>query len=521
MQIETFLEESARRRPDKTALVCGKRRLTYADVDSSASRLADALVRMGIERGDRVALHLDNSPEAVVALFAVLKAGAVFLMVNSTTKTDKLTYILNNCRARALFLPARKLATHAHCWRQTLHLEALIATSAVQADLAAGDKACFTMDRLIEDHPRHTASPPKRAIDVDLAALVYTSGSTGVPKGVMLTHLNMVSAASSITTYLDNSSDDVILSVLPLAFDYGLYQVLMAFKFGGTVVLERSFAYPHAVLRRVVEERVTGLPLVPTMLAVLLQMDLSKYDLRHLRYVTNTGAALPLDHVRRLRRLLPHVDVYSMYGLTECKRVSYLPPEQIDVRPESVGKAMPNEEVYLVDQHGRRVGPNTAGELVVRGSNVMKGYWELPEETDRVLRPGPLPGERVLHTGDLFRMDEAGYLYFVGRKDDIIKSRGEKVSPKEVENVLCSHPAVAEAAVVGLSDELLGQSINAYVSVRSGCELSRREILRHCASRLEDFMVPQSVEILDALPRTSNGKIDKQALTQKLAGVTR
>ena len=223
--------------------------------------------------------------------------------------------------------------------------------------------------------------PPKRAIDIDLAALIYTSGSTGNPKGVMLTHLNMVSAATSITTYLENTPDDIILNVLPLSFDYGLYQVLMAVKIGGTVVLERSFAYPQAVIRKLIEERVTGFPLVPTMSAILLQMDLSEIRLVQLRYITNTAAALPTEHILQLRKLFPHVRIYSMYGLTECKRVSYLPPEQLDLRPGSVGRGMPNEEVYVVDEQGSRVGPGVVGELVVRGANVMKGYWELPEET--------------------------------------------------------------------------------------------------------------------------------------------
>ena len=335
----------------------------------------------------------------------------------------------------------------------------------------------------------------------------------------MLTHLNMVSAATSITTYLQNTPEDIILSVLPMAFDYGLYQVLMGFKIGGTIVLERSFAYPHAVMIRLVDQGVTGFPLVPTILAMLLQMDLSKYDLSRLRYVTNTAAAMPTDHVGRLRTLVPHVSIYSMYGLTECKRVSYLPPDQIDVRPSSVGRGMPNEEVYLVDDEGRRVGPGTVGELVVRGSNVMKGYWELPEETEQKLKPGPLPGEKVLFTGDLFRTDEEGYLYFVGRKDDIIKSRGEKVSPKEVKNVLCGHPDVTEAAVVGTPDELLGQAVRAVVSLREGSSFSERDMLRYCAERLEDFMVPKTVDYRESLPKTANGKIDKLALKREFSQV--
>ena len=512
MQVESFLESSARLWPDKTALVCGTQRLSYADLEALSNRLAHAIVSEGIERGDRVAVYLDNSVEAVAAVFAVLKAGAVFMMINPTTKAEKLAYVLNNSGARALFLPSRKLAALQESLADAEHLNCVITTGAAAPEISCPGKTCVALDELLSRHRDDTAPPEKRAIDVDLAALVYTSGSTGNPKGVMLTHLNMVAAATSITTYLENTPDDVILNVLPLSFDYGLYQVLMGFKIGGSVVLERSFTYPHAVMQKLVEEQATGFPIVPTISAILLQMDLGKYDLSRLRYVTNTGAALPTEHIVRLRGLLPHVEIYSMYGLTECKRVSYLPPSEIDRRPGSVGRGMPNEEVYVVDEEGRRVGPGVVGELVVRGSNVMKGYWELPEETDRMLRPGPLPGEKVLYTGDLFRTDEEGYLYFVGRKDDIIKSRGEKVSPKEVENVLYGHPEVAEAAVVGVPDAVLGEAVKAILTRKSGSQLTEREILRHCANHLEDFMVPKLVEFRAALPKTSNGKIDKREL---------
>jgi len=520
MQVESFLERSARQRPDKVALICGSRRLTYVELERDCNRLAHALIARGLQRGDRVAVYLDNCVEAVVAVFAALKAGGVLMPVNPTTKAEKLKYVLNNSRARAIVCPGRKVAELGQCWADTPHLCDVITTASGQTEFDVAEKASACFDDLLRKHDAGTSPPEKRAIDLDLAALIYTSGSTGNPKGVMLTHLNIVSAATSIATYLENVPDDVILNVLPLAFDYGLYQVLMGLKIGGTVVLEKSFAYPHAVMQKLVEEKVTGFPLVPTMLAMLLQMDLQKYDLSTLRYVTNTGAALPTEHIAVLRRLLPRVRVYSMYGLTECKRVSYLPPEQIDVRPSSVGRGMPNEEVYIVDDEGCRVGPGVVGELVVRGANVMQGYWQLPQETDHVLKPGPLPGERVLHTGDLFRMDDQGYLYFVGRKDDIIKSRGEKVSPKEVENVLCKLPGVAEAAVLGTPDEILGQAVRAVVSLKQGHGLSEQEVRRHCAGHLEDFMVPRSVDFRETLPKTANGKIDKLTLEQELAGAT-
>jgi acyl-CoA synthetase (AMP-forming)/AMP-acid ligase II len=288
----------------------------------------------------------------------------------------------------------------------------------------------------------------------------------------------------------------------------------MAFKIGGTLVLERGFVYPFQLVETMIRDDVTGLPLVPTISAVLLQMDLSKYRFPKLRYITNTAAALPLSHISRLRALFPEVKLFSMYGLTECKRVSYLPPDQLDVRPGSVGRGMPNEEVYIIDDQGARAEPGTVGELVVRGSNVMRGYWNLPEETSKMLKPGPLPGEMVLHTGDLFRADAEGYLYFVGRKDDIIKCRGEKVSPREIENVLYSMPGIVEAAVIGVPDAILGEAILAFVVPREDASMNPREVLRYCAAHLEEFLVPQRVEIRSDLPKSPNGKIDKHELAR-------
>jgi acyl-CoA synthetase (AMP-forming)/AMP-acid ligase II len=323
----------------------------------------------------------------------------------------------------------------------------------------------------------------------------------------------MVSAATSITEYLENDSSDVIINFLPLSFDYGLYQVLMAFKMGARVVLEKSFTYPYVVISKIQSEKVTGFPGVPTVFAILLQLkELHKYNLGSLRYLTNTGAALSRSHIERLRESFPHARLYSMYGLTECKRVSYLPPEELDRRPDSVGKAMPNTEVYIVDEDGSRVGPGEVGELVVRGANVMKGYWKMEEETREVLKPGDHPGESVLYSGDLFRMDDEGFLYFVSRKDDIIKSRGEKVSPKEIENVLYSLPEIVEAAVVGVKDEIIGQAIKAVVVTADGTRLTEKDIIAHCSKNLEDFMVPRVVEFRSSLPKTATGKIRKQEL---------
>jgi amino acid adenylation domain-containing protein len=511
MQVEEFLERSAKRHPDKIALICDGQRWTYQRLDDMANALAHSLINADVRRWDRVGIYLDNSVETVVSLFAILKAGAVFFVVNPSVKPEKLDFILNNCRATCLITDAQKFTTLGPILKQTSHLTSVVVAGDVRDAETSGRQVIALTD--VMQKAGSFAAPPKLCIDVDLAALIYTSGSTGRPKGVMLTHLNIVSAATSITAYLENTSDDVILNLLPLSFDYGLYQVLMAFKCGATLVLERSLGYPFAVVDTLLREKITGFPIVPTIASVVLQMNLKNRDFPHLRYITNTAAVLPAEKIRQLREAFPKAKLYSMYGLTECKRVSYLPPDQLDVRPTSVGRGMPNEEVYVVGEDGQRVGAGVVGQLVVRGANVMKGYWELPEETDRMLKSGPFPGEKVLYTGDLFRTDEEGYLYFVGRKDDIIKTRGEKVSPREVEEVLHHLEGVAEAAAVGVPHDVLGQAIKVVIRLHPGATLSPSDVVRHCASRLEDFMVPHVVEFRDVMPQTSTGKISKLELT--------
>jgi len=508
--VNDFLELSARRTPDKAALVCAGQRLTYAQIDAMANRLAHALRDRGVERGDRVVLFLPNTVELVVGIFATLKAGGVFVVANATTKRDKLAYLLNNCRATALMTRARQAAIADYVMSQTPSLKFVVLTETSNTQYPIPNTHPLTFAAIQEHYP--ATRPPRRCIDRDLACLIYTSGSTGEPKGVMSAHSNVVFAASSIISYLENTPDDIVINVLPLSFDYGLYQLLMTFKFGGTLVLERSFAYPAQVLKRMEEEGVSGFPGVPMIFAILLQMDLSKFDLSHLRYITNTAAALPPSHIQQIREKFPWATLYSMYGLTETKRTLYLPPDQLDKRPGSVGIAIPGTEVWLEDEAGNRLGPNQVGELVIRGGHVMRGYWGAPETTARRYRPGPLPGERVCYSGDLFRMDDEGYFYFVGRKDDIIKSRGEKVAPKEIENVLYSLPGVVEAAVIGVLDPILGQAIKAFVVCHDN-KLSEADVLRHCRAHLEDFMVPQIVEFAAALPKTESGKIKKTGLT--------
>lgn len=515
MLVQDFLHQSAERLPDKIALVCDNQRLTYREIDLAANRLANTLRAAGVGRGDRVAVYLPNSVASVVAIFAALKAGGVFVVINASTKTEKLVSILNNCRAAALVMGGRDQAVLGQALRSAPSLRLVALTKPVPTNLDNLAQASGSATRLVAyDQIQRDASserPPQVNIDLDLASLIYTSGSTGEPKGVMSDHSNVIFAADSIISYIGNHESDIVIDVLPLSFDYGLYQLLMVFRFGGMLVLERSFAYPAAILKRMQDEGVTGFPGVPTVFAMLLNMDLSDFDLSKLRYITNTAAALPPSHILALRQKFPWATLFSMYGLTETKRTLYLPPDQLDIRPDSVGVPIPGTECWVVDENGVRLPPGSTGELVARGRHVMRGYWEDDAMTAQRYRPSEIPGERLCFTGDLFRMDAEGYFYFVGRKDDIIKTRGEKVAPKEVEAVLYRLPGVNEAAVVGVPDPVLGEAVKAVVVADRG-RLSEADILAHCRANLEDFMVPQQVEIRSELPKTPSGKIDKKTL---------
>ncbi len=514
MRVEHFLRDSAREFPDKVALVAGERRFTFGDLDAASDRLAAVLCDRGVSRGDRVAVFLDNCWEAVVAIFAVMKAGAVLCPINHSTKAPKLAWLLSHCRASALILQDRLAVSAAAALAQA----PCVKLTVMVGDLGPhGGGECIRFDQAIA--PSASAAPEARAgIDLDLAMLIYTSGSTGLPKGVMVTHQNAVASSTSVISYLHNTSDDIILNALPISFSYGLYQVLMAAKVGATLVLEKSFLFPHAILEKMGAERVTGIPIVPAVASTILQMkSVRRGACPHLRYITNAGAALPPSHAERLQDLFPAAAIYSMYGMTECHRGTWLPPEQLRLRPGSVGIAIPNTEAYVVDDNGNRAAPGDAGELVIRGAHVMKGYWEDPAATERTLRPGPYAWEKVLYTGDLFRTDEEGYLYFVARKDDIIKTGGQKVSPKEVENAIYALQGVLEVAVIGVADPILGMAVKAVVVVEPAADLTPRDVIRHCARHLEDFMVPKVIEFSGALPKTESGKIRRRAVASGIS----
>lgn len=506
------LARDAQTTPDKAAVVVEGTPYTYSQLLDQASRLATALVARGIQRGDRVAIYMDNSWPCVIAIYATLMAGGVFLVINPQTKSDKLQFIIDDSDAKVLLTDGHLADVFIPVLPKCSKLRSRICAGKLPPRAAAHSIEAF--DVAVTGAAPMTA--PVAANSLDLAALIYTSGSTGQPKGVMQTHQSMVFTLGSLIEYLRETPEDRILCPLPLAFDYGLYQLLMAVQLGATLVLERSFTYPAQVFQRMDQERVTVFPAVPTIFAMLLAAHArSQLLFPHVKRVTNTAAALPDDHVAKLREVFPNALIYKMYGLTECKRVCYLEPELIDAKPGSVGKAIPGSEVFLRTPQGEPVKPGETGVLYVRGPHVMRGYWKRPDLTEHMLKPGWIPGERVLCTHDHFRMDEDGFLYFVGRSDDIIKTRGEKVSPVEVENVLHSIPGVREAAVIGVADAVLGQAVRAYVVLQPGAQVSDKQIRSWCLAHLENFMVPKEIVFRDDLPRTDTGKVSKKALAEE------
>lgn len=504
MRVETLLRNTAAAIPGRIAVTAGEMRLSYGMLDEKSDRLASFLLACGVRRGDRVVIFMENIWEMTVAVFAVLKAGAVFCPINPSLKADGLRFALGDCRPSAV-LTQGKYARLCEDVGSDMPVSPIIVatrgTAAIPGVLAFED--CFAKES------GHLA---EARTDDDLAMIIYTSGSTGNAKGVMMTHANVVAASASIADYLENSADDVILGVLPLSFTYGLYQLLVAVRVGARLVLQKNFAFPHAVLAAARAEGVTGLPLVPTMAAMILAMK-DVEPLPTLRYITNAAAALPTAHVAGLKELFPKVRLYLMYGLTECARATFLPPDEVDRRPASVGKAIPGTEVLVVDETSRSLPAGTVGELVVRGPHVMRGYWENPAATDAVLRPGPRSGERWLYTGDLFRTDADGFLYFVGRKDDIVKVRGEKVALGQVEAALHACRGVVAAVVVGVPDPVLGTALRAVIVV-SDPTLTERDVLRHCAGILPESMVPKTIEFRAELPLTPSGKVSRRLVTE-------
>lgn len=525
MAIVDFVGEQAARRPDAEAVVWPSGSLTYAELFRDVRRLATELIASGIGPGDRVVIFLDNDPAAIIAIYAVNAAGAAFSLVGATTKAERLAWLAADAEPRALITDARRLPVVLSLDANETSVERLIVVGGAPAlGLSAAWQARATTFEMGSSEQHAGSLPEPRPAGADaLAALLYTSGSSGTPKGVMLTNANVDSATEIIGEYLSLDASDRLFCVLPVSFGYGLTQVLTAARAGATLILEKGFVFPHATMTRLASSQATGLAIVPTIANIILNLDLTKYDLSALRYITNAGAGLPAARVLAMLDALPHVDLVCMYGQTECFRISYMDPAEIRNRPRSVGRGMPRQFARVLREDDSPAAPGEVGELVVAGPHVMQGYWRNEDATRSKLRPTPralsepepCPFDRALYTGDKFQVDEDGYFYFVGRSDDIIKSRGEKVSPYEVESAIMALGGVRDVAVIGVPDPILDRAIKAFVVPVEGAQLDENAVRRHCQSTLEEFMVPKLVEIVSELPKNERGKILRRELEQR------
>ena len=482
----------------REAIVSAERPFAYKDLKREVEYMACRLIATGAKRGDRVAIFLAKSFEECVAIFAASRVDLVFVPIHPSLRPAQVRHIIDDCSASVLISSPDMFGPVA---------EALDGLSSLRSIIHAGSAGDAALPAV-----------PARAIGEDLAAILYTSGSTGRPKGVMISHRNLLAGSRIVRSYLSIGSDDRILSILPFSFDYGLNQLLTAVEQRATLVLF-DFKMGDEIVRALSSYCITGLAGVPTIWALLTRAapSLSRTPLPHLRYITNSGGAVPSATVKQLRTLLPQTSIYLMYGLTEAFRSTYLPPEEIDRRPGSIGKAIPECEVFPVTDDGRRAAPGEPGILVHRGPTVSLGYWNRPDDTARVLRRNPLRpadfgGDIVCWSGDRVVSDEEGFLYFVAREDAMIKSSGYRISPTEVEEILMASRFFRQVAVIGLPDEWLGQRVHA-VAVADLVPIDTASVLRAAADVLPPYMVPRTIELVSSLPHTPNGKVDYKRLT--------
>src|SRR5271168_577412 len=464
--IHHMLRNSAQRLPEKEAMVHGKERLSYHEVARRTAGLARGLREAGLRRGDRIGIYLEASVPQVISIFAVSEAGGAYVPINAQLFAEQVSHIARDCGMKGLITTASNLAALEGTLKDLPALEFVVIVDEGTAPVVKLPVHNYeALCRLAPDPKFREAS-----ISKDLGAILYTSGSTGKPKGVMLSHANVMAGASIVSTYLGITESERILAVLPFSLDAGMNQLTTAFQQGATCILI-NFVFAREVVQMLLQERVTGLAGVPTLWSLLSQpaSTMQKQPLPDLRYITNTGGAMPQSVLAVLRKTLPTTQIFLMYGLTEAFRSTYLPPAELDRRPTSMGKAIPDTEILVVNEAGGLCKPGEIGELVHRGPTVSMGYWDRPEDTARALRPNPLllpelgDCERVCYSGDLVKTDEEGFLYYVGRRDTMIKSSGFRISPTEVEEVLFRSGDLRQAAAIGIPDESLGQTVKAFV----------------------------------------------------------
>lgn len=507
MLITDFLRQSARKHPDKPAAWHRDVWMTYGELDSRSDQLANFLIETGLKRGDRAAILNENSFNYIIAYNAILKAGAIAVPLNTDITVDSLIYYLNHSGSRVLITNARFTRFVLPAVQQTPGLSQIIVDHEDLSELK-GQSSC-SVSRLQDAFDKASVEDPDvRLIDLDPASIIYTSGSTGSPKGVLLSHLNVVSNTKSIAEYLHLSGDDRIMVTLPFCYIYGQSLLTTHFLVGGSVVIENQFFYPKIILKTMKKTEVTGFAGVPSTFMRMLNRSAAKEtEFETLRYVTQAGGHMAPSIREKVAGAFAPAQLYIMYGATEAApRLTYLEPSKLSEKLSSIGKAIPNVEVLVVDKQGQPVAPHQTGEIVARGANIMLGYWNDPEATDEVIQNG------YYHTGDLGQIDEEGYIYVVGRMKDMIKSNGFRVSAREVEDAIMEIDGIVEVAVTSVEDEATGEAIKAHVVLRDGEQTSFEEIRRALKGRLPEYKIPRHVEIRDSLPKNASGKIMKNEL---------
>lgn len=514
--LHELLDRTAAGHPEAPAISDRLAALNYGELVDATTSVAHGLLALGLQRGDRVAVWLPKRTEKVVTLFGTMRAGGIAVPANALLKAPQVAHILRDSGARVLVTTASRFADLV---KEALELGDLRTVVTLDGQASAVPPGCVsvTWQSFIAAAPH----PTHRRIDSDVAALFYTSGSTGRPKGVVLTHRNLVTGARSVSSYLGNTPDDRLLAVLSFSFDYGFSQLSTAFAVGASVVL-LDYLMPQEVMLTLERERITGLAAVPPIWIQLAELRWPDSVRSTLRYITNSGGAMPRSTLTQLRQALPQTRVFLMYGLTEAFRSTYLPPEEVDRRPDSIGKAIPGAEILVLRPDGSECGVDEPGELVHRGALVSLGYWNDPERTAERFRPVPpspvgipMP-EIAVWSGDVVRRDAEGYLYFIGRRDEMIKTSGMRVSPTEVEEEAYATGLVGDAVAVGVPHERLGQAIILAASPAPGREPDSDALLTTLRRRLPRYMVPLAVEWRDSLPRNASGKFDRVSLRNDL-----
>lgn len=515
--VHNFLEDSAERYPEKNALFAFEKWHTFRGLNEQANRLAHLLIRHGLRKGERVAILIENSIEYVVTYYAILKAGGITVALNTGNTAEDVRYIVQDCGVRYLVTNQKSFRTFQSPLADRPSGKDLSLGSSLEQAFAWSDadvvetecsrKPVIPLPRGME--AESAENPSVRVIDLDVASIVYTSGSTGKPRGAVLSHLNIVTNTRSIVDYLQLTSEDRIMAVLPFYYIYGKSLLNTHFFVGGSVVVDNRFMYPNAILQTMKEQAVTGFAGVPSTFTILLsRSNVRSQKFETLRYVTQAGGAMAPAVQKQVAEVFAPAKLFIMYGATEASaRLSYLDPDELPRKWGSIGKAIPNVDLFVADECGNPLSAGEEGEIVARGSNLMSGYWNHPEETEKVLRSG------LYYTGDIGRMDEEGFIFVVGRSKDMIKIGGNRVSAKEIEEALYEHPGIHEVAVIGIPDDVLGEAPKACIVLKSGyCGNIEEELGAFLKDHLALYKIPKCYEIRDSLPKNESGKIQKLKL---------